>query len=55
MNWRTFDVSVFIKDLCRLGSAFEYCDALMKVRYGHDVQAGRVYTMKEGFVTASRF
>ena len=40
-SYGTFDVSDFVKDLCKLGSAYEYYDVLMKVRYNHDVAAGR--------------
>lgn len=41
VGWGTFKVSDFIKDLCKLGTAFEYYDTLQKVRYNHDVASGR--------------
>ncbi len=37
----TFEVRDFVADLCKLGTAFEYYDALQKIRYEHDVSAGR--------------
>ncbi len=37
----TLEVRDFVSDLCKLGTAFEYYDALQKVRYSHDVSAGR--------------
>ncbi len=40
-SYGTFDVCDFVKDLCKLGSAYEYYDVLMQVRYNHDVAAGR--------------
>lgn len=36
----TFRVKDFVSNLCKLGTSFEYYDALTKVRYG-DVQAER--------------
>lgn len=36
-----FGVGDFISDLCKLGKAFEYYDVLYKVRYNHNVSAGR--------------
>ena len=41
VGYGTFDVSDFVKDLCKLGAAFEYYDVLRKVRYEHDVESGR--------------
>ena len=32
---------MFVKDLCKLGSIFEYYDVLQKVRRNHDVESGR--------------
>lgn len=40
-NRATFEVRTFVSDLCKLGTAFEYYDALQKLRYGHNVAAGR--------------
>ena len=40
-SYGTFDVNDFIKDLCKLGSAFEYYNVLQKVRFRKDVAAGR--------------
>lgn len=37
----TFEVRDFVSDVCRLGTAFEYYDALQKIRCSHDVSAGR--------------
>lgn len=37
----SFQVKDFITDLCKLGTAFEYYDAIKKVKYGHSVAAGR--------------
>ena len=37
----TFRVNDFVSDLCKLGTAYEYYDALTKVCYGKDAQAGR--------------
>ena len=37
----TFETRDFLSDLCKLGTAFEYYDALQKVRYNHNVPAGR--------------
>ena len=37
----TFEARDFLSDLCKLGTAFEYYDALQKVRYNHNVSAGR--------------
>lgn len=37
----SFEVQRFITDLCKLGTAFEYYDALHKVRYEHNASAGR--------------
>lgn len=36
-----FEVRDFVSDLCKLGTAFEYYDALQKIRFGYDVSAGR--------------
>lgn len=35
------DVTDFISDLCKLGTAFEYYDVLQKLRYSHNVVSGR--------------
>lgn len=37
----TFAVKDFVDDLCRLGTVFEYNDALNKVRWKHGISAGR--------------
>ncbi len=41
VGYGTFDVNDFVKDLCKLGTVFEYYDVLRKVRYEHDVASGR--------------
>lgn len=41
VGYGTVDVSDFVNDLCKLGSAFEYYDVLQKVRCDHDVASGR--------------
>ena len=40
-QYATFEVRDFVSDLCKLGTAFEYYDALQKIRCNYDVAAGR--------------
>lgn len=40
-RYATFDVDDFVEDVCKLGRAFEYYDALTSVKYSRDVEAGR--------------